>query len=52
LVADHAYEVDSTTATTVTLRNPWGQGAANGGMITITAEQAYKAFAGVVISHS
>jgi hypothetical protein len=44
--------VVSATSTTVTLRNPWGQAAADDGMITITADQAFRAFAGVVISHA
>jgi hypothetical protein len=52
LVAGHAYDVVSATSTTVTLRNPWGQAAADDGMITITADQAFRAFAGVVISHA
>ncbi len=53
LIAGHAYEIDSvnTTAGTVTLRNPWGDAVANDGFITITADQAFTAFAGVVISH-
>lgn len=57
LVAGHAYEVNSVqdnssgTPQTVTLRNPWGNGAADDGMITITAKQAYSAFAGIVIAN-
>jgi hypothetical protein len=53
LIAGHAYEIDSvnSTGTELTLRNPWGNGSANDGYVTITADQAFTAFAGVVISH-
>jgi hypothetical protein len=36
----------------VTLRNPWGDAVADDGYITITAKQAFSAFAGVVIGHA
>jgi hypothetical protein len=58
LVADHAYEVDSVQTNSagvpvsVTLRNPWGDAVADDGIITITAAQAYSAFAGAVVSHA
>jgi hypothetical protein len=58
LVAGHAYEVDSVTddasgnPISVTFRNPWGSAVADDGLVTLTANQAYTAFAGVVISHA
>jgi len=58
LVASHAYEVNSVTddssgkPVSVTLRNPWGNAVADDGMITITASDAFVAFAGAVISHA
>ena len=58
LVEDHAYEVESVTDNSagvpvaVTLRNPWGDAVADDGYITITAQQAFSAFAGVVVGHS
>ncbi len=57
LIAGHAYEVnsvqtDATGNTTVTLRNPWGKGAANDGMVTVSAQQLYTAFAGAVTAHA
>jgi hypothetical protein len=58
LVAGHAYEVNAVTdnsdgtPVSVTLRNPWGDAVADDGLITITAAQAYAAFAGVVIAHA
>jgi hypothetical protein len=58
LIADHAYEVDSINddsngnAVSVTLRNPWGNDVANGGYVTITAAQAFTAFAGGVIAEA
>jgi hypothetical protein len=54
LIADHAYEVNSVqvdsngTPLSITLRNPWGSGSANDGFVTITAQQAYSAFVGIV----
>ena len=54
LIAGHAYEVESVNVTnsTVTLRNPWGEAAANDGYITVSSSQAFTAFAGVVVSHA
>ncbi len=58
LVAGHAYEVNavtdnaSGTPVSVTLRNPWGEGSADDGLVTVTASQLFNAFAGVVISHT
>jgi Calpain family cysteine protease len=54
LIADHAYEVNSVQVdskgkpVSITLRNPWGNGSANDGFVTITAQQAYSAFVGIV----
>lgn len=54
MIADHAYEVDSVNVAnnTVTFRNPWGNGSANDGYVTVSAEQAYAAFTGIVVSHA
>ena len=58
LVAGHAYEIDSVTVnkqgavTSVTLRNPWGNDVANGGYVTVTAQQVFNAFAGLSVSHA
>jgi len=58
LVESHAYEVNSVNdnaqgqPVSVTLRNPWGDAVADDGLITITAQQAFTAFAGVVIAHA
>jgi hypothetical protein len=57
LIAGHAYEVDAVTTdstgtpVSITLRNPWGNGVANDGFVTITAQEAFTAFAGTVIAH-
>ena len=52
LIDDHAYAVLACTADTVTLYNPWGIAGGglpnNGGVLTITAQQAYDDFAGLV----
>jgi len=52
LIGGHAYEVSSvnTAADTITLRNPWGDAVADDGLVTITAQQAFAAFCGVVIA--
>ena len=58
LVAGNAYEVNSVTdnadgnPVSVTLRNPWGNAVADDGLITISAAQAFTAFAGVVTAHA
>ncbi len=58
LVAGHAYEIDSVSVgktgaiTSVTLRNPWGNDIAGGGYVTVTAQQAFAAFAGLSVSHT
>jgi hypothetical protein len=53
LIAGHAYEIDAvnTAGTQLTLRNPWGDAVTDDGFITITADQAFTAFSGAVISH-
>jgi hypothetical protein len=58
LVGGHAYEVDSVALgstgqiTSVTLRNPWGNDVANGGYVTVTAQQAFAAFEGMAVAHA
>ena len=54
LIAGHAYEVNSvdTVNNTVTLRNPWGNGADNDGYVTVSATEAFNAFTGIVVSHA
>jgi hypothetical protein len=57
LIAGHAYEVNSVQvgasgSQTITLRNPWGNAVADDGMITVTAQQLYEAFAGVVTARA
>jgi hypothetical protein len=58
LAAGHAYEIDSVTLnkqgaiTSVTLRNPWGNDIANGGYLTVSAQQVFSAFAGLSVSHA
>jgi hypothetical protein len=58
LIAGHAYEVDAVNTdstgalVSITLRNPWGDGAADDGYVTVTAAQAFSAFAGSVIAHA
>ena len=58
LVGGHAYEIDSVTldakgnVTALTFRNPWGNNVAAGGYVTVTAAQAFAAFAGLSVSHA
>lgn len=59
LVGGHAYTVDRVgtdgkgNVTTVTVRNPWGNQLGGGReFVTITAQQAFADFGGVVVSHA
>lgn len=58
LVTDHAYEVDAVnvnsagTPVSITLRNPWGDVAADDGYITVTAAEVFSGFSGVVVGET
>jgi hypothetical protein len=55
LIGGHAYTVDAVTLSangqplSLTLRNPWGNGAANDGEVTLTLKQAMDNFVGLTI---